>query len=135
MTAVFGCYLAVDTTEGFYRQGSLFAVVVATVLCLRGRSHHDLVQSATMIGAGLCIAVLLVAKTAHGAELACLGGVGGGGRWPRSRCCSGLIAPQIDFSPVMRRWVEILEYLAIGLVFPLCFWIVGLYSYARGWRL
>ncbi|MDF2582065.1 MAG: hypothetical protein K0R33_708 [Mycobacterium sp.] len=135
MTAVFGCYLAVDTTEGFYWQGSLFAVVVATVLCLRGRSHHDLVQSATMIGAGLCIAVLLVVKTAHGVpSWHVWAGLAAVAVAALALLC-GLIAPQIDFSPVMRRWVEILEYLAIGLVFPLCFWIVGLYSYARGWRL
>jgi hypothetical protein len=35
----------------------------------------------------------------------------------------------------MRRWVELLEYLAIAMVFPLCFWIVGLYSYVRALRL
>lgn len=135
LMAVFGCWLAVDTSDGFYWQGSLFAVVVATTLCLRGRSHHDLAQSATMISAGLCIAVLLLVDTASAlpdwhlrvalvtAALAALALV------------CGLVAPRTDFSPVMRRWVEILEYLAIALVFPLCFWIIGLYGYARGWRL
>ncbi|MCZ8380186.1 type VII secretion integral membrane protein EccD [Mycobacterium sp. CPCC 205372] len=135
VTAVVGCHLAVDTSEGFYWQGSLFAVVTAAVLCLRGRSHHDLVQSATMIGAGLCIAIVSVVEVAasvHG--------------WPiRSALVlvslvvvallCGLVAPRREFSPVMRRWVEILEWLAIGLVFPLCFWIVGLYAYMRGLRL
>jgi type VII secretion integral membrane protein EccD len=135
VTAAAGCYLAVDTSEGFYWQGSLFAVVTAAVLCLRGRSHHDLVQSATMIGAGLCIALVLVVKVAaavHG--------------WPIRAAVvlvalvtlallCGLVAPRREFSPVMRRWVEILEWLAIGLVFPLCFWIVGLYAYMRGLRL
>jgi hypothetical protein len=47
----------------------------------------------------------------------------------------GIVAPRLEFSPVMRRWVELLEYLAIAMVFPLCSWIVGLYSYVRALRL
>ncbi len=35
----------------------------------------------------------------------------------------GLVAPHLKFSPVMKRQVEILEYLAIALLFPLCLWI------------
>lgn len=135
LMAVFGCWLAVDTSEGFYWQGSLFAGVVATAVCLRGRSHHDLVQSATMIGAGLCIAVLLLVKTAAGLPDWHVGVALAIVALALLALLCGLIAPRRDFSPVMRRWVEILEYLAVGSVFPLCFWIVGLYGYARGWRL
>jgi type VII secretion integral membrane protein EccD len=135
LTAIFGCYLAIDTSDGFYWQGSQFAVTVAAVLCLRGRTHHDLVQSATMIGSGLCIAVLLIGKTA--AELPgwhVRAGLAALTLAALALLC-GIIAPRLDFSPVMRRWVEILEYVAIGLIFPLCFWTVGLYSYVRGLRL
>jgi hypothetical protein len=35
---------------------------------------------------------------------------------------------------VMRRRVELLEYVAIGLVFPLACWIVGLYTFFRELR-
>ncbi len=35
----------------------------------------------------------------------------------------------------MRRWVEILEYIAIGLMFPLCFWIIRLYAFFRELRI
>ena len=38
--------------------------------------------------------------------------------------CTGLVAPRLEFSPVMRRRVEILEIIAIGLVFPLACWII-----------
>lgn len=135
LMAVFGCYLTVDTSDGFYWQGSLFAGLVAAALCLRGRSHHDLIQSATMIGAGLAIAVLLLAKTAAGLPAWHIGAALLTAALAGLALACGLVAPRLDFSPVMRRWVEILEYLAVGLVFPLCFWIVGLYGYARGWRL
>ncbi|MED5814298.1 type VII secretion integral membrane protein EccD [Mycolicibacterium sp. 050232] len=135
LAALVGCYLAVDVSDGFYWQGTVFAVMVATVLCLRGRGHHDLVQSATLIGSGLTIAVAVVLKTALNVEgwqvravivllalmvliLAC-----------------GLVAPLREFSPVARRQVEILEYIAVGSLFPLCFWIVRVYAFFRELRL
>jgi type VII secretion integral membrane protein EccD len=135
ITAAVGCYLALDLSDGFYWQGTAFAVTVATVLCLRGRTHHDLLQSATLIGAGLTIALVSIVKIAvwlDGWELyatlalivlmvlivAC-----------------GVIAPRLEFSPVMRRQVEILEYIAIALVFPLCCWIIRLYAIFRELRI
>ncbi|WP_458793920.1 hypothetical protein [Mycobacteroides abscessus] len=47
----------------------------------------------------------------------------------------GIVAPRLVFSPVMRRQVEILEYVAIALVFPLCFWIMGVYGFFRELRI
>jgi type VII secretion integral membrane protein EccD len=134
ITATVGCYLAVDVSGQFYWQGSVFAVAVATVLCLRGRSHHDLVQSATLIGAGLAIALLTIVKMGVGLD-----------DWELFTTLAlvvlmvlvvacGIIAPRLEFSPVMRRQVEILEYLAIVAVFPLCFWIVRLYALFRELR-
>ncbi len=131
LAALVGCFLTVDVSDGFYWQGTVFAVMVATVLCLRGRGHHDLVQSATLIGSGLTIAVSVVLKTALYVDawqiravivllalivliLAC-----------------GLVAPHREFSPVLRRQVEILEYIAVGSLFPLCFWIIRIYAYFR----
>jgi type VII secretion integral membrane protein EccD len=135
LAAVVGGYLAVDVSNGFFWQGTAFAVAVATVLCLRGRAHHDLMQSATLIGGGLVIAIAVVVKTGlnlHGwqvrsavALIALLALV----------VACGLIAPRLEFSPVMRRRVEILEYIAVGSLFPLCFWIVRLYAYFRELRI
>ena len=135
LAAAIGCYLAVDVSNGFFWQGTAFAVSVATVLCLRGRSHHDLVQSATLIGSGLAIAIAVIFKTAVNLE-----------HWQVNAIVTlfalmalviacGLVAPQLEFSPVMRRRVEILEYIAIGSLLPLCFWIVRLYAYFRELRI
>ncbi|OKH85578.1 type VII secretion protein [Mycobacterium sp. ST-F2] len=131
LTAAFGCYLAVDVSNGFFWQGTAFSIAVATVLCLRGRSHHDLVQSATLIGAGLLIVLAMIAKTALNLE-----------GWQINSAlmlvglimlvvCTGLVAPRLEFSPVQRRRVELLEYLAIALVFPLACWIIRLYAFFR----
>ena len=118
ITATVGCYLAVDVSAQFYWQGAVFAVAVATVLCLRGRSHHDLVQSATLISAGLAIALLSIVKMGVGLD-----------DWEFFTTLAlvvlmvlvvacGIIAPRLEFSPVMRRQVEILEYLAIAARVP-----------------
>ncbi|OBK42304.1 type VII secretion integral membrane protein EccD [Mycobacterium kubicae] len=135
ITATVGCFLAVDVSGGFYWQGAAFAIAVATVLCLRGRSHHDLVQSATLIAAGLAIAVLSIAKMAVGLDdwefYATLALV----VLMLLAIACGVIATRLEFSPVMRRQVEILEYIAIVTVFPLCCWIVRLYAVFRELRL
>jgi type VII secretion integral membrane protein EccD len=132
--AVIGCYEALPVGGGMSWQATLFTVAVATVLCLRGRSHHDLVQSATLIGAGLLIAVAVVAKTATHAE---------GWRLDSALALSalmgllvvcGLVAPSIEFSPLSRRWTEILEFVAIVLVFPLACSIMHVYGVFRDLR-
>jgi type VII secretion integral membrane protein EccD len=135
LAAVFGCFLAVDVSNGFFWQGTAFAVAAATALCLRGRGHHDLVQSATLIGSGLAIAIVVVVKTAVGVD-----------NWQVRAVLAlivltvlvvacGLVAPRLEFSPVTRRRVEILEYIAIGSLFPLCFWIIRLYAFFRELRI
>lgn len=135
VAAIVGCYLAVDVSNGFFWQGTAFSIVVATVLCLRGRSHHDLVQSATLIGAGLLIVLVMIVKTATNLD-----------GWQVNSilllvamlvlvACAGLVAPRLEFSPVLRRRVEILEIVAIGLVFPLACWIIRLYAFFRELRI
>jgi type VII secretion integral membrane protein EccD len=135
LAAVVGSYLAVDVSNGFFWQGTAFAAAVATVLSLRGRSHHDLVQSATLIGSGLVIAIAAIVKT----------GINLDGWQLRASVAlialmllvvaCGLVAPRLEFSPVMRRRVEILEYIAVASLFPLCFWIVRLYAFFRELRI
>jgi type VII secretion integral membrane protein EccD len=133
--AIVGCYYALDVGNEFFWQGPAFAIAVATVLCLRGRSHHDLVQSAVLIGGGLVIGVAVIVKTATFVK-----------GWQVNAAVAlvaltvllvvcGLVAPRLEFSPVLRRRVEILEYVAIGLVFPLACWIIGLYALFRGLRI
>ncbi|HJT90415.1 MAG TPA: type VII secretion integral membrane protein EccD, partial [Mycobacterium sp.] len=135
IAAVVGCYLAVDVSNGFFWQGTAFAAVVATVLCLRGRGHHDLVQSAVLIGGGLTIAIAVIAKTAVNLDDWQIRAVVVLIALMALIVACGLVAPRREFSPVMRRWVEILEYVAIGLMFPLCFWIIRLYAYFRELRI
>jgi type VII secretion integral membrane protein EccD len=131
VVAVTGSYFAVDVSNGFFWQGTAFAMIVAVVLCLRGRSHHELLQAGMLIGGGMLCAVAVIVKTATflpgwqvnaAVMLVGLAGV---------VALCGLVAPRIAFSPVMRRQVELAEYIAIGLLFPLCFWVTRLYAFFR----
>ena len=135
LAAAVGCYLAADVSNGFFWQGTAFAAVVATVMCLRGRRHHDLVHSATLIGTGMAIAIAVIVKTAVNID-----------DWQIRATVAlimlialvvacGLVAPRREFSPVMRRWVEIIEYIAIAMIFPLCLWITRLYAFFRELRI
>jgi len=105
------------------------------VLCLRGRSHYDLVQSAVLIFGGMMIPFVSIVKTAFFVNA-----------WQVNAAIAlivltvvlilcGLVAPAVEFSPVMRRRVEIIEHAAVALVFPLACWIIGLYAYFRGLRI
>jgi type VII secretion integral membrane protein EccD len=135
LAAAAGCYLAVDVSNGFYWQGTVFAFMVATVLCLRGRGHHDLVQSATLIGSGLTIAVTVIVKTGTNVEHWQIRTMGALLALMALVLACGLVAPRRQFSPVVRRQVEILEYIAVGSLFPLCFWIIRVYAFFRELRI
>lgn len=129
--AIAGCFLAADVSEGFYWQGVVFGLVVATALCLRGRRHHVLAQAATLIGGGLVTALTVIVKTTVGAPAWQVGGV-----IALTALCvlvlvCGLVAPALEFSPVAQRWAEIGEYVAGGLIVPLACWILGIYAYFR----
>lgn len=133
VTVVVGTYLSVDTSGGrFYWQGTFFAALAAAVLCLRGRTHHDLRQSATMVGFGLLSAIVIIVKSAtllddwagRGFLLAVAVGI--------LAFATGVVAPRFDFSPVARRYVELLEYIMIGLMLPFAAWIMGIYGWMRG---
>jgi type VII secretion integral membrane protein EccD len=135
LAAVVGSYLAIDVSNGFFWQGTVFAIAVAAVLCLRGRSHYDLVQSAMLIGGGLVTAIALIVKTAAYLDAWRINAALALATLMALIVACGLIAPRLQFSPVMKRQVEILEYIAIAMLFPLCFWIVRIYAFFRELRL
>ncbi|WP_188586495.1 type VII secretion integral membrane protein EccD [Gordonia jinhuaensis] len=118
--------------HGFYWQGVVLAVLVSMALILRGRSHADLVQAATLIGVGLAGLLAVFALLAFS-----------GGVWPVvgfglailiavASGYFGVLAPRAEFSPVMRRIGEFAEYLMITATIPLAAWVLGVYGLARG---
>ena len=111
---------------------SLFSAVIGLVLLLRARTHSDMSRrialgAGAMIStaAGLAVTVISTPEQAHWVALlsACAGA--GALGW--------LLG--LTVSPVVRRAIELLEYLALASVLPLASWVAGLFGLVRGWSL
>ncbi|MGC4962257.1 type VII secretion integral membrane protein EccD [Gordonia sp. DT101] len=123
--------LAAAPLSGFEPKSAAYAAIIALVLCLRGRSHSDLAQAAFLIACGSLALIALVTGLAFGA-----------GNWPIiafavallmvvAAFVLGVVAPNQEFSPVMRRTAEIIEYLLVAVIVPLLLWILDLYRIVR----
>jgi type VII secretion integral membrane protein EccD len=111
--------------------GLLFATVTGGVLLLRARAHRDLSRSLPLIMCGVTtFSVVLVATAAayprsavHTAAASMMLGA--------AALCLALISDTTAVSPMGRRSIELLEYLAFAVAVPLAVWLCGLYSAAR----
>jgi type VII secretion integral membrane protein EccD len=115
--------------------GIVFATVTGGVLLLRARAHRDLVRSVALIicGTAAFSAALVTAAAAyprHTAGIAATSTV-----LAAVALCLGFMNNSTVVSPIGRRSVELLEYLALTAVVPLACWICGLYGGARSLNL
>jgi ESX secretion system protein EccD len=115
--------------------GITFATITGGILLLRARSQSDLARSVALVVSGIATlsTTFVVAATAYplqtpwiGAAAAMLATVAMG---------LGVIAPGMTISPIGRRSIELVEYLALAAIVPLACWICGFYSAARGLNL
>src|SRR5690606_19951073 len=122
---VVGAVLAADPLGSPRWQGITLAVIVAIILCLRGRSFADLTQAATLIGGGVTTLLALPVALALGRPeslVPCAAVVFALGA---AAVAFGVIGPHTEMTPVVRRAGEIVEYLLIVAVVPLVLWIMG----------
>ncbi|MEO9328363.1 type VII secretion integral membrane protein EccD [Gordonia aurantiaca] len=130
VTAV-AAVLTAAPLAGFEWKNAAYAAIIGVVLCLRGRSHSDLFQAAILIVGGSLVVITLLTGLAFGDD-----------RWPAigftlgivvmiAALVLGVVAPHQDFSPVMRRWAEIGEYILVALIVPLLLWLLDLYRIVR----
>jgi type VII secretion integral membrane protein EccD len=115
--------------------GLLFATVAGAVLLLRARAHRDLARSVPLIVCGIAtVSTVLVGAaaeypqcTAHVAAVSLILGA--------VALCLASNRDTTTVSPVGRRSVELLEYLAFAVVVPLAVWLCGLYGATRSLNL
>ena len=129
--AAVGPYL----TGGPRVPGIAFATVTGGVLLLRARAHRDLARSVSLISCGtVTLSAALVAAAAgyprHTMQIAAAAML-----LAAIALCLGFVDHLTAVSPVGRRSVELLEYLALAVVVPLACWICGLYGAARSLNL
>ncbi|MEC3920219.1 type VII secretion integral membrane protein EccD [Nocardia sp. CDC160] len=112
----------------------VLAVAVSGLLVLRARWHPDRVQALALIAASTAIVVgagfglidayySVSARVVVGAAVAGVAGVG---------CVVALRLPGRRLSPITRRLIDLAEYTLILVVPVLTFWIMGVYTAARG---
>jgi type VII secretion integral membrane protein EccD len=115
--------------------GLLFATVAGGVLLLRARAHRDLARSVPLIICGIAtVSAVLVAAAAaypqwavHVAAVSLMLGA--------IALCLASVRDTTTVSPIGRRSVELLEYLAFAVVVPLAVWLCGLYGATRSLNL
>ena len=115
--------------------GLLFATVAGGVLLLRARTHRDLARSVPLIICGIAtVSTVLVAAaaaypqcTAHVAAVSLILGA--------VALCLASNRDTTTVSPIGRRSVELLEYVAFAVVVPLAVWLCGLYGATRSLNL
>jgi type VII secretion integral membrane protein EccD len=115
--------------------GIAFATITGGVLLLRARSHPDLVRSVPLIAAGIvtlgaALVITAVAYPPHTPYIAAVSTM-----LSAAALCLGFIIRAMRLSPIGRRGLELLEYLALAVVVPLACGICGLYGAARGMNL
>ncbi|WP_425476167.1 type VII secretion integral membrane protein EccD [Gordonia oleivorans] len=130
ITAVAAVVTATPWAGIDWRSMSL-AMIVAVVLCLRGRSHSDLAQAATLVTGGCLTLAAIVASWALGPGMWPLAGFAVGVLAMIAAMIGGVVAPRHAFSPVMRRLAELTEYALIAVIVPLLAWILDLYQTVR----
>ncbi|WP_246222135.1 MULTISPECIES: type VII secretion integral membrane protein EccD [Gordonia] len=110
---------------------AILATVISAVLCLRGRSHSGLAPAAILIGAGILGWLGVLSAMLFTTDPAPAGVVVAGLVTVVVATAIGVVATAHEFSPVMRRAVEIGEYVLVASIVPLLLWILDLYQSVR----
>jgi type VII secretion integral membrane protein EccD len=115
---------------GGWARGLLFTTAVGVVLLLRARAHADTSRRIALIAAGLIaltasFAAAVVSAPGHANWISIL--VAGAGLGASAWVFGG-----VTISPVVRRAVDVTEYLALAALVPLACWVIDLYGLVRG---
>ena len=121
--------------DGGPSAGLWFAAITGGVLLLRARSHSDVARSVPLVLAGTVTlsATFVIAAVAYPSRTPYLAAASM--MLAAAALCLGFITRTMTFSPIGRRSVDLLEYLALAVVVPLACWICGVYSTVRGMNL
>lgn len=127
-----GALAAADPTGGsVYWPGLALALVCAAVLMFRSRTYAGAEQAVMLLVVGAAI-VLLVLVGASFTLRQPLVVFGMAVLVLVLALVGGMIIPNQQATPPLRRAVELLEYACVAAVIPLVFWVAQLFSLVRG---
>ncbi|MBF6327481.1 type VII secretion integral membrane protein EccD [Nocardia transvalensis] len=131
LVTVVGALAAVDakaTTP--YWPGVALALVCAVVLMFRSRTYAGAEQAVVLIAGGAAILLTMMIGAAFTQEQP-LAVFGAAMVMLIGALILGIIVPNQQATPPMRRAVELLEYAFVAAVVPLVFWVAELYALIR----
>ena len=104
--------------DGGPSAGLWFAAITGGVLLLRARSHSDVARSVPLVLAGTVTlgATFVIAAVAYPLRTPYLAAASM--MLAAAALCLGFITRTMTFSPIGRRSVDLLEYLALGVIVP-----------------
>ncbi|MFC8179127.1 type VII secretion integral membrane protein EccD [Rhodococcus sp. NPDC057297] len=127
---------ALGASDAFYRPGVSLALATALLLLLRGRTFAQVNHALPLVLGGASILLALVAAVVFTPALsdsdtiqlavfvACVAVA-------LVALFFGSSVPTREYSPVLRRTAELVEYAVIATVIPLACWVCGLYTAMR----
>ncbi|MFC9892386.1 type VII secretion integral membrane protein EccD [Nocardia sp. NPDC127579] len=131
LVTVVGALAGADpAAKSVYWPGVALALVCAVVLMFRSRTYAGAEQAVVLIIGGASI-VLLMLVGASFMEMP-LAIFGAAMLMLIAALILGIIIPNQEATPPMRRGIELLEYGFVAAVLPLVFWVASLYSLVRG---
>jgi type VII secretion integral membrane protein EccD len=111
-----------------WRKEAIFAAMVGLVMVLRARTHIDRARRVALVVAGIAAiaagAALVVISAPEQANWICLLVTAGG-----VSMLGGLFGATVN--PLVRRAVDVMEYVALVAVAPLACWVADLYGVIR----
>jgi len=111
----------------------LVAGLVAVAVLLRGRSFTDRWQATLLAGASVAVAIGVAGRYVVGLWTmpAVLVGAAVMVAVPVAGLVAGVVVPNRFYTPTFRKIVEWIEYVCLAAVFPLTFWLLGVFAAIR----
>lgn len=123
--------LGSGSVDGIYWPGVSLALATALILVLRGRTFAEVHHAVPLVAGGSTIVLVLTSSVVFAVRDQSLAIFTACVFLALVALFFGSFIPVREYSPVLRRAAELVEYAAIAVVIPVACWVCGLYSAMR----
>lgn len=119
------------SAEEIYWPGTVLALLTALILLLRGRTFAEVQHAVPLVAGGATVVLVLLIAVVYSALQGSTVHFVVAVAVAVTALVFGSFVPGREYSPVLRRAAELIEYAAIAAVIPMACWVCGLYSAMR----